>query len=121
VRPEPADSREGWGRVARAAASYARVRADDLDVYYGSLELRRIATANAKRDLAHAIRHSLEDGASDAWILDALRAGAPSLDAIDAWTELDDARDGPERRAEAMRKLTRDLLGDLGVEAGEEG
>jgi len=114
------DSREGWARVARAAASYARVQADDLDVYYGSVELRRIARANAKRDLEHAIRRSLEDRESEAWILDAVRAGGPSLDAIDAWTELDDARDGPERQAEAIRRLTRDLLGDLGPEAGEE-
>jgi hypothetical protein len=106
--------------VARAAATYARVQADDLDVYYGSVDLRRIARANARRDLAQAIRRSLEDGASEGWILDAVLAGGPRLDAIDAWTELDDARDGPERRAEAMRKLTHDLLGDLGLEAGEE-
>ena len=114
------DSREGWARVARAAASYARVQADDLDVYYGSSDLRRIARANAKRDLEHAIRRSPEDRESVAWILDAVRAGGPSLDAIDAWTELDDARHGPERRAEAMRRLTRDLLGELDLEAGEE-
>jgi hypothetical protein len=116
-----ADSREGWARVARAAASYARTHTDDLDVYYGSEDLRRIARANAKHDLEHAIRRSLEDGASEDCILDAVLAAAgPSLDAIDAWTALDDARDGPERRAEAMRKLTRDVLEDLGLEPGEE-
>lgn len=114
------DSRDGWARVARAAASYACVQTDDLDVYYGSFDLCRIARANAKRDLEDAIRRSLAEGASEGWILDAVLAGGPSLDAIDAWTELDDARDGPERRAEAMRKLTRDVLGDLGLEPGEE-
>ena len=113
------DSRDGWARVARAAASYARVQAEDLDVYYGSVELRRIATANAKRDLEHAIRRSLEDGASERWILDALLAGGPSFDAIDAWTEVDDARDGPERHAAAIRKLTRAFLQDLGFDPGE--
>jgi hypothetical protein len=120
VSAERLDSRQGWERVARAAASYARAEADDLDVYYGSADLRRIARANAKRDLAHAIRRSLEEGASDGWILDAVLAGGPSLDAIDAWTALDDARNGPERRAEAMRKLNRDILRDLGLGAGEE-
>jgi hypothetical protein len=120
VSTNPGESREGWERVTRAAATYARAQADDLDVYYGSVELRRIARANAKRDLEDAIRRSLEDRDSETWILDAVRAAAPSLDAIDAWTELDDARDGPQRRADVMRKLTRDLLGDLGLEAGEE-
>jgi hypothetical protein len=113
------DSRDGWARVARAAASYARVQAEDLDVYYGSVELRRIATANAKRDLEHAIRRSLEDGASERWILDAVLAGGPSLDAIDAWTDVDDARDGPERHAAVIRKLTRAFLQDLGFDPGE--
>jgi hypothetical protein len=120
VSPQPLDGREGWAHVARTAARYARTQTDDLDVYYGSVELRRIAIANAKRDLQQAIRRSLEDGASEGWILDAVLAGGPSLDAIDAWTELDDARIGPERRAEVMRKLTRDLLVDLGLEPEEQ-
>jgi hypothetical protein len=121
VSPDPAASTEGWARVARASATYARVQADGVNVYYGDRDLRRIALANARGDLEHAILSSLAAGASEAWIVDAVLAGAPSLDALDAWTQLADARDAPERQAEFIRNLSRDFLRDTGREDDGEG
>lgn len=118
MRSEPDDSSEDWARLARAAANNARVQSDGLDVYYGDPDLRRIALANAKRDLDQAIRSASAENASDTWIVDALLAGDPGLDALDAWMRLLDVQDAPRRRAELLDFLLRLQRGELDQEDG---
>lgn len=112
TRPSLADSGLVWGRLARCSAAYRETDSDRLDLYYGDGELRRSARGRAHGELGRAIRAALAEGVSESWIIDALCAGAPTLDVVDAWTELTDARDAPERQRELMRKLTRGLLGE---------
>lgn len=110
--PNRADSSQVWGRLARCSAAYGEADSDRLDLYYGDEQLRRSGRGRAHGELGRAIRAALAEGVSEHWIIDALCAGAPTLDLVDAWSELTEARDAPERQRELMRKLTRGLLGE---------
>jgi hypothetical protein len=114
------DSREGWARMARAAASYARVQADDLDVYYGSADLRRIARANARRDLRR------RSGARSRTAPPRAGSLTRCSPAVRAWTRSTPGRSSTTRAtglSAGLRRCASSLATsweNLGLEPGEE-
>jgi len=101
----------GWAQVARAAADRRRVLGAGPGVYYGDADLRESARAHARARLRAVLRAGLAAGTPVGEIVDALLAGDPSLDHVDALELLEDACAAGSGCDELFSDATRRLLG----------
>jgi len=101
---EPIAARD-WAAIARATQQRERAEHGPGELWYDDRHLQETAISSARAQCTRAISAAVDAGACTDEIVDAVLAGAPTLDHYEAAERVDDVRETPARLAALFAHL----------------